>query len=97
MQDEFRKQREELSVKRTQFFLDEGVLAVIQDDRRARDGMVFAEAAGPYNPKGRLAAPTFVVTSEHYNRIARLVEQSKVVLQVNLKAQRRMPRWIPTT
>ena len=88
MQDEFRKQREELSFKRTQFFLDEGVLAVIQDDRRARDGMVFAEAAGPYNPKSRLAAPTFVVTSEHYNRIARLVgSKAKVVLQVNLKAR----------
>ena len=88
MQDEFRKQREELSAKRTQFFLDEGVLAVIQDDHRARDGMVFAEAAGPYNPKGRLAAPTFVVTSEHYNRIARLVgSKANVMLQVNLKAR----------
>lgn len=88
LQEEFRKKREELSIKRTQFFLDEGVLALIQDDRRARDGLVFAEAGGPYNPKSQLAPPTFVVTSEHYNRIARLMEdKDKVQLQVNLKVR----------
>ena len=88
VQDLLRKKREELSIKRTQFFLDEGVLALIQDDQRARDGLVFSEAAGPYNPKSQLAAPTFVVTSEHYNRIARLIgNKTKVELQVNLKAR----------
>ena len=86
--DDFRKKREELSAKRTQFFVDEGVLALIQDDQRARDGMVFAEAAGPYNPKSQLAAPTFIVTSEHYNRIARLIRSKTAVeLVVNLKAR----------
>ena len=88
LMDEFRKKREDLSARRTQFFLDEGVLALIQDDQRARDGMVFAEAAGPYNPKNRLAAPTFIVTSEHYNRIARLIgTKTPVELAVNLKAR----------
>jgi carboxypeptidase Q len=88
VQDLLRKKREELSIKRTQFFLDEGVLALIQDDQRARDGLVFSEAAGPYNPKSQLAAPTFVVTSEHYNRMARLIgNKTKVELQVNLKAR----------
>ncbi|HEV8038884.1 MAG TPA: M20/M25/M40 family metallo-hydrolase [Bryobacteraceae bacterium] len=90
MIDAFMDQREELSAKRAQFLLAEGVAAVIEDDRRARDGMVFAEAAGPHNPKSQLAPATFVVTSEQYNRIARLIgdkpgDKAKVELAVNLK------------
>ncbi len=50
--------------------------------------MVFAESAGAHNPKGRLAPPTFVVTAEHYNRIARLLaDKTNVELAVNLKAR----------
>ena len=88
MIDAFMDQREELSAKRAQFLTQEGVLAVLLDDRRARDGMVFAEAAGPHNPKSQLAPPTFVVTSEQYNRIARLIgDKAKVELAVNLKTR----------
>jgi len=86
--DTFMEKRQELSIKRAQFFLDEGALALIQNDRRARDGEVFAEAAGAHNPKGQLAPPTFIVTAEHYNRIARLIgNKTKVELAVNLKAR----------
>jgi carboxypeptidase Q len=88
MIDAFIDKREELSNKRAQFLTQEGVLAVLLDDRRARDGMVFAEAAGPHNPKSQLAPPTFVVTSEQYNRIARLIgDKAKVELAVNLKTR----------
>jgi Zn-dependent M28 family amino/carboxypeptidase len=88
VQDELRRRREEMTIKRNRFFLDEGVLAVIEDDRRARDSMTFAEAAGSQDVKNPLWAPTFVVTSEHYNRIVRLVEnKTKVGMQVNLKAR----------
>jgi carboxypeptidase Q len=88
MIDAFMDKREELSSKRAQFLLAEGVVAVLLDDRRARDGMVFAEAAGPHNPKSQLAPPTFVVTSEQYNRIARLIgDKAKVELAVNLKTR----------
>ena len=89
LQEEFREKREALTAKRVKFFLDEGVTAIVQDDRRARIGLDFAEAGGPYNPKGsQLAPPTFVVTSEHYNRITRLLEdKNKVTLEVNLKAR----------
>ena len=88
VQDELRKRREELAIKRTRFLLDEGVLAVVQDDRRARDGIDFAEAAGSYDPKNPLAPPTFIVTSEQYNRLVRLLEnKTKVEMQVNLKAR----------
>jgi len=88
VQDELRKRREALGIKRTRFLLDEGVLAVLQDDRRARDGIDFAEAAGSYDPKNPAAPPTFVVTSEQYNRIVRLLEnKTPVQMQVNLKAR----------
>jgi carboxypeptidase Q len=87
VQDELRRRRQELSAKRTQFFVDEGVLAIVQDDRRARDGMDFAEAAGSYDPKKPLAPPTFVVTSEQYNRLLRLLDnKTKIEMEVNLKA-----------
>ena len=86
MIDAFIEKRKELSIKRAQFFLDEGVLALIQNDQRARDGEVFAEAAGSYDPKNQLPPPTFIVTSEHYSRIARLIgNKTKVELGVNLK------------
>jgi len=88
VQDELRKRREALGIKRTRFLLDEGVLAVVQDDRRARDGIDFAEAAGSYDPKNPAAPPTFIVTSEQYNRIVRLLEnKTPVQMQVNLKAR----------
>jgi carboxypeptidase Q len=88
VQDELRKRRDELAAKRAQFFLDEGVLALVQDDRRARDGISFAEAAGSYDAKKPIPPPTFVVTSEHYNRIVRLLEnKTPVQMQVNLKAR----------
>src|SRR5260370_27318328 len=63
VQDELRKRREELAIKRTRFLLDEGVLAVVQDDRRARNGIDFAEAAGASDPKHPACPPTFILTS----------------------------------
>lgn len=87
VQDEFRKRREALTLKRNKFFLDEGVIAVIQDDRRARDGIDFAEAAGSQEAANPLAPPTFVVTSEQYNRIVRLLENKAAVeMRVTLQA-----------
>jgi carboxypeptidase Q len=88
LQDELRARREEAAAKRIQFFLDEGVLALVQDDQRARDALTFSEAAGPYDGKRPLAPPTFIATSEHYNRIARLLEgKTKVEMRVTLRAR----------
>jgi carboxypeptidase Q len=88
LQDELRTRREEAAAKRTQFFLDEGVLALVQDDQRARDALTFSEAAGAYDGKKPLSPPTFVATSEHYNRIARLLEgKTKVDMRVTLRAR----------
>jgi hypothetical protein len=88
LQDELRARREEAAAKRARFFLDEGVLALVQDDQRARDALTFSEAAGPYDGKKPLAPPTFVATSEHYNRVARLLEgKTTVEMRVTLKAR----------
>jgi carboxypeptidase Q len=86
--DTYRTMRDELANRRAKFFVDEGVAALLQDDARARDGLTFSEAAGSFNAKNPLAPPTFIVTSEHYNRLARLAGgKTKVEMQVNLKAR----------
>jgi hypothetical protein len=79
---------DELLTKRNRFLRDEGVLAVLIDDDRAHDGLVFSEAAGSHEAKNPLAPPIFIVTGEQYNRMVRLVkEKTPVRLQVNLEAQ----------
>jgi carboxypeptidase Q len=85
VQDQLRARREAFNARRNQFYLDEGVLALLQDDQRARDALTFSEGADPKRPA---PPPIFVVTSEHYNRITRLLDtKTKVELQVNLKAR----------
>ena len=64
------------------------MVAVIQDDRRARDGIDFAESAGSQEAANPLAPPMFVVTSEQYNRIVRLLENKTTVeMRVTLQAR----------
>ena len=72
---------------RAAFCAKEGVAGVIQEDERAHEGMLFAEAAGGFKAASTPAPPTFVITAEQYNRIARLVQQkSPARLRINLKA-----------
>jgi hypothetical protein len=88
VREQFRKRREVLAAKRAKFFKDEGVIAIINSDQRARDSLLFAEAAGPYDAKDTLAVPTFVVTQEQYNRLVRLIDQKvPVKVQVELEAE----------
>jgi carboxypeptidase Q len=79
--EQFAKQRERLTVKRAQFFRDEGALALINTSDTSRDGLVFAQSAGSYDEKDPLSLPTFVVTREQYNRMVRLL-QKKVTVKV---------------
>ncbi|MBV8820646.1 MAG: M20/M25/M40 family metallo-hydrolase [Acidobacteriaceae bacterium] len=70
------------------FLMQEGVTAVLRNDARAHDALTFSEQAGPYKADAKLAPATFVVTAEHYNRLARLLEKKAPVrVQVNLKAK----------
>jgi hypothetical protein len=88
VREQFRKRREVLAAKRAKFFKDEGVIATINSDQRARDSLLFAEAAGPYDVKDTLAVTTFVVTQEQYNRLVRLIDRKvPVKVQVELEAE----------
>jgi hypothetical protein len=72
---------------RATFFAKEGVAGILQEDDRAHEGLLFAEAAGGFKAAGSMAPPTFVVTAEQYNRMARLLEKkSPVKVRLNLKA-----------
>ncbi len=78
---------DQVADERGTFFAKEGVAGVVLEDERAHEGLLFGEAAGGFKAAGTPAPPTFVVTAEQYNRIARLVEhQDPVRLRLNLKA-----------
>ncbi|MBS1859459.1 MAG: M20/M25/M40 family metallo-hydrolase [Acidobacteria bacterium] len=73
---------------RARFLAQEGVAAVLLEDQRAHEGMLFAEAAGSFKSGDTMAPPTFVVTAEQYDRIARAVEKKlPVQVRLNLKAE----------
>ncbi len=86
VREQFARQRERLAVKRAQFFRNEGALALINTSDTSRDGLVFAQSAGSYDEKDPLALPTFVVTREQYNRMARLLEK-KIAVKVRASLQ----------
>jgi carboxypeptidase Q len=72
---------------RGEFFTKEGVGGVLMEDQRAHEGMLFGEAAGSFKVAGTSAPPTFVVTAEQYNRIARLVDKKNAArVRLSLKA-----------
>jgi carboxypeptidase Q len=78
---------EKLTSERGAFFAKEGVIAILKNDDRAHEGMVFAEAAGSFKSKDPLSPPTFVITAEQYDRIARAAEKKlPVQVRVSLKA-----------
>jgi carboxypeptidase Q len=79
--------REEAAARRAQFFIDEGVVGILQVDARSHEGMAFAEAAGPYKMKGPLSIPQFRLTAEHYNRLVRLLEKKQATkVRIDLEA-----------
>jgi carboxypeptidase Q len=86
VREQFRKKREAVAAKRAHFFKDEGAVAILNSDQRAHDGLLFAEAAGPYDAKDTLAVPTFVVTQEQYNRMVRLIDR-KVPVRVRVEVE----------
>ena len=78
----------QLAIERNRFFLDEGVLGVLMRDDRSHEGTTNAEQAGSHKSADPLAPPTFVITAEQYNRMARVMEKKTPVrVRVSLKAQ----------
>jgi hypothetical protein len=84
--DRLNDMRRENTARRAKFFRDEGALAVLSTGNGDRDGLVFAQAAGPYDAAHELAPPTFAVSAEQYNRLVRLAEM-KVPAQIRVNVQ----------
>jgi Iap family predicted aminopeptidase len=63
---------------RTQLLKDEGVAALLQQGR-GDGGTVFTGGAGSRDPANPSPFPTAILASEHYGRIARLVEMGQTV------------------
>ena len=63
-----------------QFFADEKVLAVIDHSRgTSGGGTVFVQSGGSYKPGETTTIPQLTMASEQWNRIARLLDQTKDV------------------
>ncbi|MCU1235839.1 MAG: peptidase, partial [Candidatus Solibacter sp.] len=70
------------------FLKDEGVLIAISPGNGPDGGTIMGSAAGSQNPDEALPPPSVVVTNEHYNRIARLLEKNiPVTLEFDLGAK----------
>jgi carboxypeptidase Q len=69
-----------------QFFADEKVLAVIDHSRgTSGGGTVFVQSGGSYKPGETTTIPQLTMASEHWTRIARLLQQKKEVsLELNV-------------
>src|SRR5208283_4467090 len=69
-----------------QFYADEKVLAVIDHSRdSAGGGTVFVQSGGSYKPGETTTVPQLTMASEHWSRIARLLQQKKdVTLELNV-------------
>src|ERR1700728_1619339 len=69
-----------------QFFADEKVLAVIDHSRgTAGGGTVFVQSGGSFKPGETTTIPQLTMASEHWSRIARLLQQKKdVSLELNV-------------
>jgi carboxypeptidase Q len=71
-----------LREKTRQFLVDEGALVAIQSGR-GEGGTIFGQASSTREKKDPIGVPTVVLTPEHYNRIARLI-QKKVPVRLEL-------------
>jgi len=69
-----------------QFYADEKVLAVIDHSRgTSGGGTVFVQSGGSYKPGETTTVPQLTLASEHWTRIARLLQQKKdVTLELNV-------------
>ena len=68
------------------FLQQEGVVAVVVPSYKASSGTVFGSAAGSYKSDAPLPRPRVALTVEHYNRIARLLE-NKVPVKLELEVR----------
>ena len=87
VRDQLAEERRKITANRVRFWREQGVLAVLNTNEQSHDGLVVAQAAGPYDVNDPLAPPSFQVTHEQYNRMLRLMEKKiSVKLRLNLLA-----------
>jgi carboxypeptidase Q len=71
-----------------QFLIDEKPAVVVQYNATQDSGTVFGTSFGSYKAGDPVPPPTVVITEEHYNRIARLVEHKiPVQLEFDIRAK----------
>lgn len=74
--------------KRNQFFIDEGVSAVLSIGTRNDGGTIFATSGGSFDPKRPIPPPMAVIAAEQYNRMLRLAEKGMPVkVELDVAAQ----------
>jgi carboxypeptidase Q len=78
--------RQQFVKELNQFFADEKVLAVIDHSRgTAGGGTVFVQSGGSYKVGETTTIPQLTMASEHWTRIARLLQQKKdVTVELNV-------------
>ena len=81
---QFRAQRE-LQPKIMKFFIDEGVVAWLED-QRGDDGTVFVQQGGSRDPKDPPSITRVALVAEHYGRIYRLLEK-KIPVSITLDVE----------
>ncbi|MFN7913915.1 MAG: M20/M25/M40 family metallo-hydrolase [Vicinamibacterales bacterium] len=83
----FQAQRD-LQTKIAKFWVDEGVVALLEPSRGDGGGTLFVQSGGSRNPSDPPVVTQVVVASEQYNRIARTLEKKlPVTLQMDIDSQ----------
>src|SRR6202012_1892920 len=73
--------------KLSQFLSDEHPLVIVRSGQgRSEGGTVFGGSAGSRELKDPVAPPTVVLTPEHYNRIARLLDH-KIPVKLEVESE----------
>jgi hypothetical protein len=81
------RQAQASAAKRNAFLLAEGVAAVLEPGSgRGDSGSVLTGGGGPRNPKDPPVPPQLSVATEHYNRLARMVDKgTPVTIEVDVR------------
>lgn len=72
--------------QRARFLKEEGVLAAITNGTAGDGGTVFATSGGSHDPKNPVPPPFIVLTPEHYNRLARLLDH-KIPVKIEFEVK----------
>lgn len=87
-QIESRRRMMALGPKMNSFFKSEGAGAMIKSSRIGDGGTVFVQGGGSREKNAPEALPSVVITSEHYNRIVRIIEKGvPVKIELNIDAR----------